>query len=136
MYKYKASIIIPIYNAEAYLERLLECIFKQTYDLNKIQVIMVDDGSTDNSLTECVKYQDLLPVIDIVHQENSGVSTARNTGLRKAEGEYIFFLDSDDQISPCTIENVIGVFDLNWNLADVCTYPIHKYDQNGCLIYR
>ncbi len=131
MYKYKASVIVPIYNSEKYLERLFSCIFNQTYDLTKIQVILIDDGSTDNSLSECVKYQDMLPVIDIIHQDNAGVSAARNRGLEEAEGEYIFFLDSDDQISPCTVKNVIEVFDKYWLSADVCTYPINKYDQHG-----
>lgn len=88
------SIIIPVYNVEKYLEQCLDSILKQTR--NDYEVIMIDDGSTDSSPSICDTYAQQYECMTVIHQKNKGLSSARNTGIRKAQGEWITFLDSDD----------------------------------------
>ena len=88
------SIIVPIYNAESFLDDCLESILKQTYE--NIEVLLIDDGSTDNSFSICEKYKNNDNRIKLIKQENSGVSITRNNGIKNANGEYIIFVDSDD----------------------------------------
>jgi len=92
----KISIIIPVYNVEAYLEECLDSILTQ--DLSDIEIICVNDGSTDHSLEILKRYAENDKRIIIITQENSGPGRARNIGLKKARGEYIFFQDSDDYL--------------------------------------
>lgn len=92
----KVSLIIPVYNVEKYLQECLDSAFNQT--LKEIEVIAVNDGSTDNSLAILNKYKSIHENMIIINQENKGLSEARNSGLRVAKGEYIYFLDSDDYI--------------------------------------
>lgn len=96
--KFKFTVIIPIYNVEKYLEDTILSVIKQTINFKRnIQIVLVNDGSTDNSEEICIKYSEKYPQnIIYIKQENAGVSAARNTGLKYAEGEYINFLDSDD----------------------------------------
>ncbi len=86
------SVIIPIYNAEKYLKDTINSVLSQTY--NHWELILVDDGSTDNSITIC--QQLLNKKIQIIQQENGGVSSALNTGISQSQGEYLAFLDADD----------------------------------------
>lgn len=95
--KDKISIIVPVYNVEQYIERCLESIINQTY--KNIEIILVDDGSTDKSGIICEKYANRDQRIKVIHQENNGLSSARNKGLDIASGKYIGFVDSDDWIS-------------------------------------
>jgi glycosyltransferase involved in cell wall biosynthesis len=88
------SIIIPVYDAQCFLERCLVSCRQQTY--RTIEIIMVDDGSTDHSAELCIKYAHSDSRFIFISQENGGVSHARNTGIRKAKGKYILFADSDD----------------------------------------
>jgi len=90
------SVIIPVYNTERYLEKCLLSVMYQTY--SKLEIILVDDGSSDNSGALCDKYAALDPRIKVVHQKNGGVASARNTGLMAATGDYIGWVDSDDFI--------------------------------------
>lgn len=96
------SIIIPIYNVEEYIEECLESIQKQTY--TNIEVILVDDGSMDNSvaIAQCKFLDD--DRFKLIHQENAGISVARNNGISNSKGKYIVFVDSDDWVSPDYIE--------------------------------
>lgn len=94
MDKIKISIIIPVYNVEKYIEECLISVLNQT--MKEIEIICINDGSTDNSLKILNNYKNKNENIRIVNQENSGLSNARNVGLSLAKGEYIFFLDSDD----------------------------------------
>lgn len=96
----KISFIIPVYNAEKYIARCLDSIYSQT--VRDFEVIVIDDGSTDSSINICKQYKSY--GIQIIKQQNSGVSVARNTGLQAAKGEYICFVDADDYISECLIE--------------------------------
>ena len=92
----KITIIVPVYNVEKYLRRCLDSIIKQSY--KNLEIILVDDGSTDNSLAICNEYKAKDNRIIIIHKENGGLSSARNAGLDIATGEYIGFVDSDDEI--------------------------------------
>ncbi len=103
----KISVIIPMYNAANYIIKLLDCLKKQTY--KKLQIIIINDGSTDESLKlakEFASSNDSLN-IKIISQKNSGVSKARNVGLKHATGKYITFLDADDYIEYDTYEKII-----------------------------
>ena len=88
------SIIVPVYNTEKYLDRCIQSILAQTY--TDFELLLIDDGSTDSSGALCDKYAEQDSRIRVFHKENGGVSSARNTGLDNAEGEYIIFVDSDD----------------------------------------
>ncbi len=110
MNKTRLSIIIPVYNAEDYLDRCLESIFEQSFP--SYEVILVDDGSTDSSPLICDRYSATDPRFRTVHKENGGVSSARNAGLNLAKGEYLMFVDSDDAILPDALERLMeGVVD-------------------------
>jgi Glycosyltransferases involved in cell wall biogenesis len=90
------SIIVPVYNAAPYLKRCIESIIHQTYQ--KIQVILIDDGSSDDSLKICENFAERTPNVQVISQENKGVSAARNLGIKRADGDYIIFVDSDDYV--------------------------------------
>lgn len=96
------SVIIPVYRVEAYLRRCLESVFAQT--CTDYEVILVDDGSPDNCGAICDEYAQKDSRVHVIHQENGGLSAARNTGIDAAKGEYLFFMDSDDAIHPQTLE--------------------------------
>ncbi|MCI6996806.1 MAG: glycosyltransferase [Eubacterium sp.] len=102
------SIIVPVYKVEDYLPKCIESLMNQTYQ--DIQIILVDDGSPDNCGVICDKYAAEDNRIVVIHQQNSGVSAARNAGLAVAIGEYIGFCDSDDYVSPnmyqCLLDNM------------------------------
>ena len=94
--KCKVSIIVPVYNVEKYVERCIESIIKQSY--KNLEIILIDDGSKDNSGKICDEYAEKDNRIKVIHKKNGGLSDARNTGLNIADGEYICFIDSDDYI--------------------------------------
>ena len=101
----KISIIVPIYNAEQWLERCVDSIVAQTY--TDWELLLIDDGSTDRSGDICDRYAASDPRIQAFHKPNGGVSSARNLGLDHAQGEWITFVDSDDYVFPCWLENFI-----------------------------
>ena len=94
----KVSIIVPIYNSETHLSRCIDSILAQTY--SDFELILVNDGSIDNSGKICDEYAQKDSRIIVIHKENGGTSSARNIGLEKSHGEYITFVDSDDTIYP------------------------------------
>ena len=105
----KFSVIIPVYNREALIRETLDSVFAQTYD--DYEVIVVDDGSTDDTVSVLEEYADR---ITILQQENQGPGAARNTGIRQACGEYVAFLDSDDRWFPWTLacyRDVVDTYD-------------------------
>ncbi|WP_293717992.1 glycosyltransferase [uncultured Phascolarctobacterium sp.] len=115
------SIIVPVYNVEKYLNRCIDSILKQIYI--DFEIILVNDGSTDSSGIICEYYHEQYPqIITVIHQNNQGLSQARNTGLEQAKGEYITFIDSDDFISP----NYLYVLLKNMKMYDAdiscCSY--------------
>lgn len=96
------TVIIPIYNVEKYLRECLDSVLAQTY--TNLEILLVDDGSTDGSGAICDEYAGKDSRIRVIHQENGGLSAARNTGLDAARGEYVSFVDSDDVVGPHFIE--------------------------------
>ena len=94
---YFISIIIPVYNVEKFLHNCLDSVLKQTY--RNLEIILIDDGSTDNSGKICDNYAKIDNRIIVIHKENGGVSSARNVALKIAKGDYIVWIDSDDFIS-------------------------------------
>lgn len=121
----KVSIIIPIYNTEKYLEKCLESIRTQTY--SDIEVIMIDDGSTDASKNVANGYAERDNRFRLFYQENAGVSAARNHGLDVAEGEYILFIDSDDWLEPQMVEKLV------YNMTEYNTdISACQYDRSAC----
>lgn len=96
---YSVTVILPVYNCERFLERAIESVINQDM-FNECELILVDDGSTDNSPALCDSYSEKYDNIRVIHQKNSGVSVARNNGLKIASGEWITFLDSDDYLLP------------------------------------
>lgn len=122
----KISIIVPIYNSEKYLKRCLDSIVKQTY--NNLEIILVDDGSNDNSLRIMKEYQTRDKRIKLIEKSNTGVSSSRNVGLINSTGKYITFIDSDDTIDIYYLERVMKCF-LDPEIDIVCTN--YNYDYNG-----
>lgn len=102
------SVIVPVYNCKEYLPKCIESILNQTYP--QIQLILVDDGSSDGSGEICDTFAAKDRRIQVIHQKNQGVSAARNAGLDAAAGEYLLFVDSDDQIAADTIETSLNGF--------------------------
>ncbi len=103
----KLSIIVPIYNAEKYLTKCVDSILAQT--LTDFELILVNDGSTDDSPSICDEYAKKDPRIKVIHKENGGQADARNVGLDIAKGEYIGFVDSDDYIEPVMYEELYNL---------------------------
>jgi glycosyltransferase involved in cell wall biosynthesis len=103
------SVIVPVYNTEKYLKKCIDSILNQTY--KEIELILVDDGSTDNSLEILREYERQDTRVFVIPQENKGVSGARNRGLEAARGKYIGFVDSDDYISLYMIEYLVGLLE-------------------------
>lgn len=124
------SVIIPIYNSDKYLSRCILSIQEQLYE--NLEIILVDDGSTDDSLKICQEYAEKDLRIKVIHKENGGLSSARNKGLECSSGEYIFFVDSDDYIATETLQILLNEIKLNY--ADVAMCEYIKVDENGGLL--
>lgn len=111
------SVIVPVYNVENYLRQCVDSLLNQT--LSNIEIILVDDGATDNSPKICDEYARNYPSIKTVHKLNGGLSSARNVGMKEASGKYIGFVDSDDYVSK-------NMYETLWNLAEThqadCAY--------------
>lgn len=116
----KLSIIVPVYNVEKYLSKCIDSILNQTF--KDFELILIDDGSSDGSGKICDKYANKDRRIAVIHQENTGVSAARNAGLDIAKGEYIGFIDSDDFIDKSMYEKLINAIEsFNVDMA-ICGY--------------
>ena len=100
------SVIVPVYNVEDYLCQCLDSILRQSY--KNLQIILVDDGSTDQSGKICDEYGKKDKRIEIIHKANGGLSDARNVGLASATGKFIAFVDSDDYIADTLYETLLG----------------------------
>lgn len=125
----RVSVIVPIYNVDSFLEKCIDSIINQTY--KDIEIILIDDGSTDNSGDICDKYADKYGNIKTIHQENAGVSEARNLGISVAEGEFIICVDSDDIIERNMIEEMVSCIndDVNVVLCAVDLFNTHYYKE-------
>ncbi len=101
------SVIIPVYNVEEYLRECVDSVLKQTYQ--NFEIILVDDGSTDSSGKICDEYVKKDDRITVIHRKNGGLSVARNTGLSESNGNYVYFLDSDDYVSENALETLLKI---------------------------
>lgn len=101
------SVVIPVYNVEKYLAQCVDSVLAQTRE--DYEVILVDDGATDSSGAMCDEYAAKDSRIRVIHRPNGGLSAARNTGLDAVNGEYVYFLDSDDYIEPTTLADLLSV---------------------------
>ena len=119
------SIIVPVYNVEQYLENCIESILNQTF--KDFELILVDDGSTDNSGKICDIYEKKDSRIKVIHKNNGGLSSARNTGLDIACGKYIGFVDSDDSIHPKMYEVLYNLIEKYKSDISCCNYK-YTYD--------
>lgn len=129
-FDYKVSVIVPVYNVEEYLRRCLNSLVLQTIDSGLVEVLLINDGSTDDSLNICEEYSQIYPMFKVFSKENGGVSAARNFGILQARGKYIMYLDSDDEFTPETIENVTNYFDKVYEEVDVVTYKRVMYQKD------
>lgn len=114
------SIIVPIYNVEVYLKKCIDSLINQTY--SNIEIILVDDGSTDSSPIICDKYSIKDYRIKAIHKKNGGLSDARNKGIEIAAGKYIMFVDSDDFIMPTMVEKMHYEIQKNSSKLIMCNF--------------
>lgn len=126
------SVIVPVYNVEKYLRKCVDSILSQT--LEQIEVILVNDGSTDNSGHIIDEYANKDKRIRVMHKENGGQSSARNMGLDIAKGEYIGFIDSDDSIHNDMYENLYNAIENS--KADLCVCGRESYSEDGKSYYK
>lgn len=129
-YLYKFSIITAVYNVESYLSEAIDSILTQDIGFeDSVQLILVDDGSTDHSGMICDNYQKKYPNnIKVIHQENAGVSAARNEGIRHADGRYINFMDSDDKLTSSTLSAVYDFFTQVDEQVSLVSVPIFYFE--------
>ena len=127
--KYKISIIMAVYNVEQFVAESIESVIAQDIGFENIQLILVDDGSQDNSLEICRGYARKYPQnILLIHKENGGVSSARNEGLKHVQGEYVNFLDSDDLLTPDSCRLVYDFLSRHSGETDMAVIPLFFFD--------
>lgn len=126
-WEYRASVIIPVYNRGHLVHIAFNSLKKQTIPFKDLQIILVNDGSTDDSLEVCQKYAEKHPNVLVLDKENGGLSSTRNYGIKHAKGKYIFYLDDDDELAPDTILSVVNLFDAHYDEVDLFTYKICYY---------
>lgn len=127
--KNTVSIIIPIYNIQEYIKPCLESVLRQTY--NDIELILIDDGSSDDSSSICDSYANQDDRVRVVHQKNLGVSAARNKGLAVATGEYIMFVDGDDMVDTNMVTCMMDKISINSDCTLVSCAVTRHYNNFG-----
>ena len=123
----KVSVVVPIYNVEQYLEKCIDSIINQTH--NDLEIILVDDGSTDSSPSICDKWKEKDNRVVVIHKQNGGLSDARNAGMEKATGKYIMFEDSDDWLDLDIIKK--SVERIEKDNSDLVIFGYKKVDEKG-----
>lgn len=134
----KLSIIIPVYNVEAYVGQTLVSVFDTTASLEEFEVIVVNDGTEDKSMEVVRQYADRSNLV-ILEQENQGLSAARNRGLDQAKGDYVWFVDSDDWLVEDGVGKVLRLLEERPGVEVLMTPLLRKdprYPDQGCLDYR
>lgn len=134
----KFSLILPVYNVEKYLPKCIESCLHQNLSIAEYEIIIIIDGSLDNSLQVARQYQQQFDCIKIVEQSNKGLSASRNTGLKRATGKYIWFIDSDDYIMPNILKGIYHVLEstkleclwIRWSNVDTQYNIMPLYDMN------
>ena len=125
----RLSIIIPLYNLEDYIERCILSIVSQSIDTGRYELIVVNDGSTDGSESIVRKLQSNYPFIKLINKENEGLSSARNKGLGIASGDYIFFIDADDWVSPNSLSQLLDIIDTH--PEDIILFKVAEIHSDG-----
>ena len=131
----KISFIVPVYNTGLYIKKCLDSIINQTFK-EKIEIILINDGSTDNSdelIKEYIEKSNSKDIIKYYTKENEGIAKTRNFGIDKANGEYIFFVDSDDYIDKETIKKLKPYIDNN---IDMVKFKLQRIDQNNNILEK
>lgn len=132
------SVIVPIYNVETYIEKCIKSIINQTYQ--NLEILLVDDGSTDMSGSMCDRFANSDERIKVIHQKNMGLSGARNCGISKATGTYITFVDGDDSLKRNAIEtlySLIKKYNVNVSIGQNSVYKnLELQEKSGCNIKR
>ena len=126
----KISVIVPVYNVEKYLCECIDSILTQTF--TDFELILVDDGSQDNSGKICDEYANKDHRITVIHQENQGQASARNNALAIAKGEWVHFVDSDDLIHPQMLEILYATVDETTQISMCNLYKDHVYPEGFC----
>lgn len=121
------SIIMPVYNSARFVKKALDSIISQNFF--DYEILLINDGSADESITICQEYSDIYPSIRLIDKSNEGVAITRNKGIEEAYGEYIFFIDSDDIIFPDTLGHVVNV--LKEKQPDLLRYEFQTIDTSG-----
>lgn len=128
-YKFEFSVVMAVYNVEPWLREAVDSLIAQDFGFERIQLIMVDDGSTDGSGAICDEYAARYPEnVMVVHKENGGVASARNEGLKYAQGRYLNFMDSDDKFTKEAFRKVYNFFIKHEKDTDVVTIPLEFFD--------
>lgn len=122
------SVIVPVYNVDIYLKRCVDSILEQTFE--EFEVILVDDGSLDNSSEICNKYSESDKRVKVIHKKNGGLSSARNAGLNIAKGKYIAFIDSDDYVSKDMFKTMINL--ALSNNYDIVSCGFRRFYESRC----
>ena len=140
-YRFKFSVVTAVYNVEPYLAEAIESILAQDIGFEEsVEMVLVDDGSTDGSGAICDEYQQKFPNnIKVLHKKNGGAACARNTGISHCEGQYISFMDADDRLTSSTLSDVYGFFntcDANIPFVSVPIYFFEKRDFCHRLNYK
>ena len=140
-YRFKFSVVTAVYNVEPYLAEAIESILAQDIGFEEsVEIILIDDGSTDRSGAICDEYQQKFPDnIKVIHKENGGAASARNIGISHCEGQYISFMDADDRLTSSTLSDVYGFFstcDANIPFVSVPIYFFEKRDFGHRLNYK
>lgn len=124
----KYSFVVPVYNSIQYIETCLESMTRQTF--HDYEILFVDDGSTDGTAELCDHYAEAYKYIRVVHKENGGPASARNTGIRESKGEFIWFIDSDDAIADVNaLQEIDAILDRNKNI-DIIYFLSNEYNSN------
>ena len=124
------SVIIPVYNVELYIKQCLDSVINQTY--TDLQIIIIDDGSTDGSKAICEEYANRDSRMVFISQENAGVSSARNKGIEQATGEWISFVDADDWLELNAYEKILD-YSNKYDTPDLIFFN-RKIMKNGMLV--
>lgn len=131
-YPFEFSVIMAVHNVAPFLCEAIDSLIVQDFGLEKIQIILVDDGSTDGSEKICDEYLISYPNnITVVHQQNSGVGSARNNGMKYAKGRYLNFMDSDDKLSRDTMSLVFDFFTIHGDETDIVSIPLVFFDSQS-----
>ena len=125
----KVSVIVPVYNTEQYLKECVDSLLKQT--LTDLEIILIDDGSPDNSAYICDEYAKLDSRVKVIHKENGGLSSARNAALDICKGEYIGFVDSDDFVEPTMFEELYNSA-INYN-SDISICALSTFSEKSII---